>query len=124
MVNLGIEIYYTSADGIKKLLTDELISIENSLAGLSDVDLTTVSPVNGDILVFNNGTWKPSAGSVAGSSLDMIDLEGTEKIELLTPQSINKLEATTDITTTSIPIKWNPSPSPDIKDYNKAPMMY
>ena len=62
MVNLGIEIYYTSADGIKKLLTDELISIENSLAGLSDVDLTTVSPVNGDILVFNNGTWKPNAG--------------------------------------------------------------
>ena len=48
----------------------------------------------------------------------MIDFEGTEKIELLTPQSINKLEATTDITTTSIPIKWKSSPSPDIKDYN------
>jgi parallel beta-helix repeat protein len=47
-----------------------------SLDGLSDVDVTSVSPENGNVLAFNNGVWGPQAytgGSSSNTSL-FVDL--------------------------------------------------
>ena len=46
----------------------------SALDDLSDVDVSTITPENGDALVYSNGYWEPRRISVSGMSYDILEL--------------------------------------------------
>lgn len=72
--NLGRDVHFTDSSGNKKKLSDEMAKIgtggtgggtggSSTLAGLTDVNVTTL-PVEGDMLQYKSGKWKPVGNEV------------------------------------------------------------
>lgn len=82
-----------------------------SLDGLTDVDVTTIAPQEGDVLKNINGIWIPSASS---SNLALEDFV-RDDVKNLLPNEVKNLSII-DTTKTSIKLSWKPGSS-SIKDY-------
>jgi hypothetical protein len=69
--NLGRDVNFTDASGVKKKLAEELAKIgtggggTTNLNDLSDVDTTTTPPSEGNVLKYVGGTWKPGIDTTA-----------------------------------------------------------
>jgi len=89
-----------------------------NLDGLSDVDVTTKTPVEGDVLEFSGGIWKPVASSAGFILEDWIE-ETTELvsyIDITPPKDVTSLSIS-NMRQTSFTIWWTESISPDTQDY-------
>lgn len=81
-----------------------------NLDGLSDVDVSTVAPLEGEALVFKNGVWKPNKSV-------QIEINNTvEDVTLVTPKPVSGITYG-NITNNSIAITWLASESSNVS-YN------
>jgi hypothetical protein len=113
----GHALLYDSAAGkfVSKALPSGNGGGVTDLDGLSDVEISNI-PVEGNILQFQGGVWKP--GTV--SELYTTDLSPGELIELkdtTPPVDVPDLQVAT-ITQHSVALKWSLPASSDIQRYN------
>lgn len=92
---------------------DGNILMPKGLNGLNDVDVNTIVPVDGNVLKYEGGMWKPGVG---GSGLTLSSYLAGEEIKLLSPLDVNQLELI-EKTKTTIKINWDKSKSTNIKEY-------
>jgi hypothetical protein len=116
----GYAIQYDSASGkFKSLpLPSGSGSGATNMSGLSDVDVVSSPPTEGQVLQFSSGKWKPQPN--AGGLLIEDWLEDTGElvnyIDISPPMEVTKV-AITYMRQTSFTINWMDSASGDIQDY-------
>lgn len=78
-LNTGIQLVYVD-DGNSQQWVDVAAGSSSTLDALTDVDLTSVAPVNGDVIAYNSSTnlWEPTASGGGGGSSTLSGLTDTD----------------------------------------------